>query len=340
MNYPLRERVINAIQHKDNPFCPYVIWIKDAALKEKLARFYGVEDVFCSIISNHIEFCGHIKAAVHPLPDGTYLDEFGTVLELGSIPHVVQPALSEPSLKGYTFPDMAADPHFSKVPAYLEKYPERFRVVQFLEMFFERAWNLRGMQEFMMDIAYEPAFVEELMDNLLEIMLRCVDRTISDYGDSIDAIGWTDDYGGQNNLLISPRSWRKLFKPRLAILSEHIRKTGKFVYFHSCGNIEAIMPDLIEIGVDLLNPIQPETMDIFKLKQEYGRDICFFGGLGTQHGLTNGSPVQVREEVQKCILKLGENGGLVAAPAKEIMSNVPFENAVALIDALRLQDFA
>ncbi len=209
--------------------------------------------------------------------------------------------------------------------------------MQLLELFFERAWNMRGMQEFMIDIASEPVFVKSLLDNLLEIMLDCIDKTVQDYGDSVDAIGWTDDYGGQTNLMISPRSWRNLFKPRLAILSERIRRSGKSVFFHSCGNIKAILPDLIEIGVDIVNPIQPESMDIFKLKQEFGKDICFFGGLGTQHTLISGTPQEVRAEVALCLREMRKGGGFIIAPAKEIMENVPIENAIALIDSLRLQ---
>jgi uroporphyrinogen decarboxylase len=334
-----RDLVLKALRHEETDFCPYVIWIKDAELKSRLAAFYQVEDIFNGIICNHIEFCGHIKAALRPLPDGSYQDEFGTLLDIGNIPHVIQPALATPSLSGYTFPNLATDEHFSRVPGYIQKFPDRFRIVQLLELFFERAWNMRGMQEFLMDIVNEPAFVENLLDQLLDIMLDCVEKIGQDHGAEMDAIGWTDDYGGQKNLMISPRSWRKIFKPRLAILCERIHRAGKFVFFHSCGNIEAILPDLIEIGVDILNPIQPETMDIFKLKREYGQDICFFGGLGTQQTLMHGSPREVKSEVAACLQGMRTGGGFVIAPAKDIMSNVPFENALALIDSLRLQEF-
>lgn len=338
MNNQPRDFVLKAIQHQETDFCPYVIWVKDANLKTRLAEHYQVRNIFEDVICNHIEFCGHIKAAVTPLADGSYRDEFGTILDIGSsIPHVIQPALSQPSLAGYTFPYLATDAHFARIPGYIQQFPDRFRIVQLLELFFERAWNMRGMQEFMMDIASEPVFVENLLDRLLETMLDCIDKTMQDYGDAVDAIGWTDDYGGQTNLMISPRSWRKLFKPRLAILSERIRQSGKSVFFHSCGNIEAILPDLIEIGVDILNPIQPESMDIFKLKREYGKDICFFGGLGTQHTLIHGNPQEVRTEVITCMQEMRKGGGFVIAPAKEIMSNIPIENAIALIDSLRLQ---
>jgi uroporphyrinogen decarboxylase len=339
MNDSPRDLVIKAIRHEETPFCPYVIWVKDADLKARLAAHYQVENVFDGVICNHIEFCGHIKAALTPMPDGNYRDEFGSLLDVGSIPHVIQPALLQPTLDGYTFPNLATDAHFARVPGYIAQFPDRFRIVQLLELFFERAWNLRGMQEFMMDIAMQPTFVESLLDRLMDIMLDCIDKTVQDYGDAVDAIGWTDDYGGQTNLMLSPRSWRRLFKPRLAILSERIRQAGKYVFFHSCGNIEAILPDLIEIGVDILNPIQPETMDIFKLKREYGKNICFFGGLGTQHTLVNGTPQDVRAEVAACLREMRKGGGFVIAPAKEIMSNVPFENAVMLIDSLREQAF-
>jgi uroporphyrinogen decarboxylase len=334
-----RDLVLKALKHEETEFCPYVIWIKDTDLKTRLAKHYRVESVFDSVICNHIEFCGHIKAAVTSFQNDSYLDEFGSVLKIGIIPAILQPALPHPSLENYSFPILATDTHFIKVPGYLHQFPDRYRIVQLLELFFERAWNLRGMQEFLKDIITEPDFVGDLLDHLLEIMLECVDKTVQDYGIAVDAIGWTDDYGGQSNLLINPLTWRKIFKPRLAILCEHIRHSGKTVFFHSCGNIEAIIPDLIEIGVDILNPIQPETMDIFKLKREFGKDICFFGGLGTQHTLMNGTPEEVRTEVEIFLRELRKGGGFVIAPVKEIMPNVPFENAIALIDSLRLQNF-
>lgn len=332
--------VENAIKHKHNDFCPYYFFkIRDTELNDQLCQYYQIDDFHQSIIKNYVEFCGQIKAQLQPLPDGTYRDEFGSVLKLGSIPHLLKPALQAPSLANYKFPDLATDIHFEKVPRKVSQYSDRFRIIQLQEIFFERAWNMRGMQEFMMDIILEPKFVEELLDQLMNIMLRCVDKIISTYLDSIESIGWTDDYGGQNGLLINPTSWRKLFKPRLATLCDKIHKAGKYIYFHSCGNIEAIMPDLIEIGVDIVNPIQPETMDIFKLKREYGRDVCFFGGVGAQHTIMTGTPDQVTAEVEKCITVVGKSGGLIVAPTKPITEIVPFENALALVRALTEQDF-
>ncbi len=340
MNTLPRNLVDNAIKHKHNDFCPYYFFkIRDTDLNNKLRKYYQVDDFHQSIIKNSVEFCGQIKAQLDPLPNGTYRDEFGSLLELGSIPHLLKPALTTASLSNYKFPDLTTDIHFEKVPRKVIKYSDRFRIIQLQELFFERAWNMRGMEDFMMDIILKPKFVEELLDELMNVMLRCVDKIISTYLGSIESIGWTDDYGGQNGLLISPRSWRKLFKPRLAKLCERIHQAGKYIYFHSCGNIEAIMPDLIDIGVDIVNPIQPETMDIFKLKREYGRDICFFGGLGTQHTLVSGTPDQVTAEVEKCIKAVGKSGGLIVAPTKPITENVSFENALALIKGLTEQNF-
>ncbi len=125
MNNQPRDLVLKALQHQETDFCPYVIWVKDANLKAKLAEHYKVQDIFESIICNHIEFCGHLKAAVTPLADGSYRDEFGTILDIGSIPHVIQPALSKPSLEGYTFPNLATDSHFTRVPTYIQQFPDR-----------------------------------------------------------------------------------------------------------------------------------------------------------------------------------------------------------------------
>ena len=334
-----KQLVINALQHQHNDFCPYTIWIKDPSLRAMFSHYYGVGDIYQQIITNHIEFCGHIKALHNPLSDNIVQDEFGSRIKHSLIPHVIKPALEYPTLEGYHFPDLTTEMHFAGIAEKTRKFSDRFRIVQLLELFFERAWNLRGTETFLIDILYEPKFVEALLDNLMVLMLKCIDKILTDHSDNIEAIGWTDDYGGQTGLLINPNTWRKMFKPRLKIICERIRLGGKYVYFHSCGNIEAILEDLIEIGVDIINPIQPETMDIFKLKRNYGRDITFFGGIGTQHNLVNGTPNQVTDEVIHCIRKVGKSGGLIVAPAKEIMPEVPFDNAIALIQALTKQNF-
>jgi len=207
-----------------------------------------------------------------------------------------------------------------------------FRIVQLGQLFFERTWYLRGMEDFFTDLVLNPAFVEELLDHLEQMCLRIIDRLLRDYGDKIDAIGFSEDYGTQRGLLISPKHWRQFIKPRIGRMFERIRAGGKKVYIHSCGHVEPVIGDLIEIGADMLQPIQPEAMDIFKLKREFGKDICLVGGISTQKTLPFGSVQDVRDEVRACLDRMAAAGGYIMAPAKAILAGVPVENAIALID--------
>ena len=138
-------------------------------------------------------------------------------------------------------------------------------------------------------------------------------------------------------MLISPEAWRRFLKPHQKRFYDRIRSAGKVVYLHTCGHVEPIVSELIDIGVNMLQPIQPETMDIFSLKAKYGHQLCFAGGISTQHTLPYGTPSQVYEETSRCIEVMGKGGGYIVAPAKPILPGVPIENAVALIDTITMQ---
>ena len=199
---------------------------------------------------------------------------------------------------------------------------------------FERSWAMRGMENILLDMYDNPLFVDALFDGLESVCDKVIERLLRDFGDKIDAIGFSEDMGGQNGMLLSPTSWRRFLKPHQQRMFAKIRAAGKVVYLHSCGNVEPIIGELIEMGVDMLQPIQPETMDIYALKERFGRDICFAGGISTQQTLPYGTPAEVRAETLRCIEVMGKGGGYVVAPAKPILPGVPLANAVALIDTI------
>lgn len=327
-----RDRVCTALKFKEPDICPYYIWI-DSQMLEPISRHYGVPDVKESVICDH-SVMTEILAQQHENPDGTYADEFGTVWRQGNIPHIERPALTQPTLAGYTFPDLTTPEHYSSLPAWFERYDDRFRIVQLGMLFFERAWCLRGFENLLMDFHESPRFVEPLLDGLEEGCCKVIDHLLANFGEKIDAIGFSDDYGGQETMLLSPTMWRRFLKPHLARMYERIHRGGKKVYLHTCGHVTPIIPDLIEIGVDMLQPIQPETMNIFELKRRFGRDLCLVGGISTQRTLPYGTPDDVRREVRGCLENMARGGGYIIAPAKPILPGVPLENAVALIDAI------
>ena len=165
------------------------------------------------------------------------------------------------------------------------------------------------------------------------------EKALTEVGDVIDVAQIADDFAGQDGLLISPRSYRRLFKPRHKELFDFIHaRTDAKIFFHSCGAIRAVIPDLIEVGVDILNPVQVSAadMDSTELKREFGRDIVFWGGgVDTQRVLRSGTPAEVRDEVRRRIDDLAPGGGFVFNTVHNIQGDVPAENIVAMWEALQ-----
>jgi uroporphyrinogen decarboxylase len=308
-----------------------------------LAEHYGAKQ-FIGDADDITIFAGSYTAlkeivALDVSEDGDrFVDEYGTHFRRGNIKQVERPALPEPSLTNYAFPDLTSDKHFEGLDQWTRIHADRFKIVQLGQLFFERSWYMRGMENLLMDLHVNPGFVDELLDGLESVCTGVIDRLLKDYGDRIDAIGLSEDYGTQRSLLISPDHWRRFVKPHLARMCERIHRGGKLVYVHSCGHIMPLVADLIEVGVNFLQPIQPEANDIFELKRNFGKDLCLIGGISTQQTLPYGSPEDVRRDVRACLTRMAAGGGYVMAPAKPILPGVPIENAIALIDACVNQD--
>ena len=198
---------------------------------------------------------------------------------------------------------------------------------------FERAWSLRGFEQFLTDMALDPGYAEELLDRVVAIQLALIDRYIQA---GVDGAYFGDDYGAQKGLLFSPAAWRRMIKPRLARLFAPFRERGMPVVMHSDGQIQAILPDLVEIGLTALNPVQPEVLNHRQLKAQFGRQLAFYGGISTQTVLPHGSPDDVRAAVRQCIEDLApDGGGLMLAPSHRMMSDIPLENVDAMLSAFR-----
>lgn len=203
----------------------------------------------------------------------------------------------------------------------------------------EGLFKMRGFEDGYMDLAAEPGRARQVMEKILEIKLAYWDRALAELGDNVDVVGEADDLGGQDRTLFSPATYRALVKPLQAELFAFIRaRTSAKVFLHSCGAIRELIPDLIEIGVDILNPVQVSAtgMDGAGLKREFGRDIVFWGGgVDTQRVLGGGSPDEVRAEVRRRIADLRAGGGFVFAAVHNVQPNVPPENLVAMWETWR-----
>lgn len=195
---------------------------------------------------------------------------------------------------------------------------------------FEKAYFARGIENFLADLAAEPDYARELLGMIIRKNLVMLENIVHIPG--VDGILLGSDWGSQRDLLMSPACWRELIAPGEQQEYDLIHAAGKDVWVHSCGDIRRIFPDLAQMGVDALNPIQPECMDVYELKEKYGERIAFWGGISTQKTLPYGTPEAVAEETKQLTAALAKNGGYIIAPAQEIQADVPFENLCALID--------
>jgi uroporphyrinogen decarboxylase len=198
---------------------------------------------------------------------------------------------------------------------------------------FERAWSLRGFDAFLLDMAMDPEFVEDLLERVTEIQLALIRRFV---GLGVDGGYFGDDYGAQVNLLFSPQMWRQMIKPRLARLFAPFREAGLPILMHSDGQIAPILPDLVEIGLTTLNPVQPEVLDHAWLKDTFGEQLAYYGGVSTQTVLPYGTPAEVKAAANQCISTLApQNTGLLLAPSHRMMADIPMENVAALLEVFQ-----
>jgi uroporphyrinogen decarboxylase len=196
--------------------------------------------------------------------------------------------------------------------------------------------NVRGYQDWFLDLAAAPHLIECLADCLTESMLGPLEMVTEAVGDLVDVVSVSDDIGHQDRLCMSPKTYRRVFKPRHARLMEAITsRCDKPVQWHTCGSVYDILDDLIEIGVDCLNPVQTTArhMEAERLKRDFGDRLSFWGGIDTMHVLNNGTTAGVRSEVQAKIEALAPGGGFVLNPVHNVQPDVPVENLLAMFDA-------
>lgn len=246
-------------------------------------------------------------------------------------------------IERYPFPDPVEDDRFEGLREFAEKVRAEGRAfvlggisAGMLEM---GLW-LRGFENFFCDLHENRKLAEAICDKILELKIRYWEKALALVSDLVDVVQEGDDYGGQQGLLISPKLWREIFKPRLRQLFSHIKGCAPhvFIFFHSCGSIYEIIPDLIEVGVDILNPVQvaAANMDTKRLKREFGDSLAFWGGgVDTQRVLPRGTPEQVREEVKRRIEDLAPGGGFVFNTVHNIQADVPPENILTMWEAVQ-----
>jgi uroporphyrinogen decarboxylase len=311
---------------------PYVPWSFSFTMeaREKLVGHYGTQDLD-SCLHNHILGLGNDIGFFDDLGNHRVRDVFGVVWDRSidrDIGNVEKPRLLEPDLAGYDFPDPEDHRFFTDIPDKIEAHGDRFRVFSIGFSLYERAWTLRGMENLMLDFFEHPAFVRELLHKIADYNIAQARKALT-Y--DIDAVHFGDDWGQQQGLQMGPALWREFFYPELKRMYGVVRDAGKYVSIHSCGDVDELFDDLIDIGLNCFNPFQPEVMDVASLIHQYRGRLAFHGGLSTQRTLPYGTPDDVRRETRR-LLSLGQGGGYILSPAHAVEGDVPLENMLAFID--------
>lgn len=330
-----RERVIDAIRHVETDVVPYDIGLTHQEY-EKVASYLGDPD-FGRKMGNHLSNVYYDGYLTEIIPgSGYWKDDFGVVWnrngadkDIGVIDGYVLP---EPSLDKYKFPILDEKRLRSGYEALMNNAGDTFRFGSIGFSMFERAWTLRGMENLLMDMITEPEFVDELLDAIAEYNMKIIDIAL-EY--DIDGFHFGDDWGQQAGLIMGPNYWRRFIKPRMARMYERAKSKGKFISQHSCGDIHEIFPDLLEIGLDVYQTFQPEIYDIQKVKEEFGGQLTFWGGISTQRLLPFATPQQVKDKVRETMKVMRVNGGYIAAPTHSVPGDVPPENIIAMLEVFQ-----
>jgi uroporphyrinogen decarboxylase len=283
------------------------------------------------------DFSTYMKGRV--LPEGAFADEWGNLVVKGfkyrttDYIYPMQALKTAAELREYPFPDFSQELCLAHLEAEVRSLHDRGLAAtgSLWGTFFERSWHMRGMDRLFMDFYDNPELATALLDKMLEI--RCFQAGY--YAEvGVDILHTGDDLGMQHTLIMSVPMWRKWIKPRLAQVIQTARKIKPdlLVEYHTDGYVEPFIPELSEIGVDVLNPVQPECMDPAEIKRKFGDRLAFSGTVGNQSTLPFGTPDEVRRVVRERIETVGRGGGLVLSPSHMLEPYVPWENILAFFE--------
>ena len=330
-----KRAVIKAILDWKQP--PYVPWNLNFTLpaREKLQTYYGRRNLE-EVIQNHMVYVENQTYFFQDIGNDSVQDIFGVVWDRSvdkDIGVVKGQVLPQPTLKGYTFPDPLAPDVFEGIPEKITKYEDRYRVFGIGFSLYERAWTLRGLQTLLMDFYDNPKFVHTLFNAIADYNIAQTQEILK-Y--DIDAVHFGDDWGQQHGLQMGPKLWYEFVYPMLKRMYSVVTSAGKKVFIHSCGDVDELFDDLVDIGLNCFNPFQPEVMDVATLIPQYRGRLAFYGGMSTQKTLPYGTTEDVHRETQK-LLELGKDGGYIFSPAHDVPKDVPLENMLAFIDLVQNQ---
>lgn len=331
-----RERVLATLRHQQPDRIPYQVSFTQPAR----ARFqaYAGADRLASLGNCLTAFEMEPARAWRETAPDIWEDQYGVRWNRSvdkDIGVVCNTCVTPDNVETYPMPDPDDPTRYEALRnALAAGKGDRFVVGGIGFSLFERAWTLAGMENVLMAMVANPGFVHTLLDRILAINLRVIENTCRL---DIDAMHFGDDWGQQTGLIMGPKLWRQFILPRIRNMYQAVKAHNKFVSIHSCGKVQEVFPDLIEAGLDVFNPFQPEVMGPVAMKKQYGRRLVFYGGISTQRLLPFGTVSQVKKEVRELLKGVGDSGGYIAAPAHSIPGDAKPENIAAMLDVLQNQ---
>lgn len=334
----LRECMIAQINHQETEFVPYNFRIlKDA--KNYLTEYYGSEEWEDKLLNPIYEGPNFFDSwdtmrEIDPNDPTKKVDAYGNLwTQTEKIAHLDRNGMFGVEPEDYEWPtlkDFMWEGRQEILDEWNENIPEdKFTMISLGAGHWELTWRLLGVEEaFIMCIAEPERFdyvigkLDELLNQFLDVLLQT----------RVDAILISDDWCDQRTCTMGAERWRTFIKPRLAKIYQRIHDSGKYVVNHVCGNVTPLIPDLVEIGLDVLESVQPEAMDVYEIKRMYGDKLAFYGALGCQHLTNFGTPEEIRAEIRKLRREMSKEGGYILSTAKPIEGIVPKENVVAIYE--------
>lgn len=278
------------------------------------------------------------------MDDKAYTDEWGigwdvkayeTPFGVGHYTEIVSHPLADgAAIDSYQPPDPLRPELYEASTQMIRDFKDDYWIVGVtVTTIFETGWALRGLEQMLMDMSMDPDLANHILDIPYHYHLTAAKKLVEM---GVDMIWTGDDVGAQDNMLISPKMWREFFKYRMANFVAELKAINPNikVAYHSDGNVMPIIPELIEIGIDVLNPVQPASMDPAEIKNLFGEKLCFWGSIDEQHTLPFGSASDVRDEVLERLETIGNSGGLILAPTHHVQLDTPLENFWAMVDTI------
>lgn len=323
------------LSHQEVTPVPYSVKFTVEAYERYAAHLGGdfdpVEDTGSYVVASHT------NNGWEEVQPGHFRDYFGVIWNKTrdrTLGVVDNPPLQGASFDGYSFPDPATIPVYDFIGTNAERYPDRFHMVSIGFSLFERAWSLVGMENLLMYFMIEPAFVQDLLARITEYNIAVI-RRAAELG--VDCVHFGDDWGSQHGPLIAPDTWREFVKPPFVQTCRAAKDAGLLVSQHSCGNVVDLLPDMVEAGVDVFDPFQPEAMDIWSLREQYRGKLAFWGGLSVQETLPHGTVEDVTREGRRLLEEMAPGGGYIFAPSHSLTGDIPPQNVDAFLELARNQ---